>query len=205
MRIAKVNAGHWKDGGSGPGFNKRYEFAGDLVDAGKVAISFLDADGHPFHKTLKTKQIKNLSKNDIKEGYLKEGSSENKADNRASQLVRFRDWPIGTPLFLYLGRNMVYRVGYIKGEYEFDWNGDFHGPESNYNHPHVREVEWADAPELFSRKKLPEDFQGWIKHQQTAIDYDVEPGSDAADFLALAFGIGRSLSGMGEAELRVLR
>lgn len=205
MRIGKINAGHWKDSGSGPGFNKRYEFAEDLVAAGKVAISFLDTNGHPFHEDLTADQIRNWSHDELKEKYLAEGYSENKAGNRASQIVRFRDWPIGTPVFLYLGRNMVYRVGYLKGEYEYDWNGDFHGPESDYNHPHVREVEWADVPELFSRNMLPEDFQGWIKHQQTVLDYDVEPGSDAADFLALAFGIGRSLSGMGEAELRVLR
>lgn len=205
MRLAKVNAGHWEDGGNGPGFSKRYEFAEDCVNLGKVGISFLHLDGHPFHEDLTTEEIMKWSKSEIKEKYLDKGFSENEAGNTASQLVRFRDWPIGTPIFLYIGRNTVYRVGYLTGEYKFEWNGELHKLNGDYDHPHTRVVKWADVPELFNRKMLPEDFQGWLKNPQTALDYDVEPGSDAAEFLALAFGIGHSLSGLSESELRLLR
>lgn len=205
MRLGKVNAGHWKDSRPGPGFSKRYDFAEDCVDAGKIAISFLHSDGHPFGAEQTTEEILNWTRSEIKEKYLDKDHTENEAGNTASQLVRFRDWPVGTPIFFYLGRNMVYRVGYLKGEYRFDWNGDFHGPESEYNHPHTRAVEWADVPDVFSRKVLPDDFHGWLTNPQTVLDYDVEPGSDSADFLALAFGIGQSLSGVSESERRVLR
>jgi hypothetical protein len=204
MRLAKVNAGHWKDGDSGPGFSRRYQFAEDCLEAGKVAISFLHTGGHPFTPHLSTDVIMHWSKEEIKEMYLEKGHSSSEAGNTASQLVRFRDWPTGTPVFLYLGRNKVYRVGYLKGEYEYEWDGHF-GPESEYNHPHVREVEWANVPELFSRKELPDGLQGWISNPQAAIDYDVEPGSNVADFLALSFGIGSALSNVSEAERKVLR
>lgn len=204
MRLAKVNAGHWKDGGSGPGFSKRYEFAEDCVEAGKMVISFLHTGGHPFTPDRTTDEIMQWSEEEIKEMYLEEGHSPNEAGNTSSQLVRFRDWAIGTPVFLYLGRNKVYRVGYLKGEYEYEWDGNF-GPTGKYNHPHVREVEWADVPELFSRKELPDGLQGWISNPQTAIDYDVEPSSEVAGFLALSFGIGKALSGVSEAERKVLR
>ena len=36
-----INAGHWEDGGSGPGFNRRYEFAEDCVNHRKAGISYL--------------------------------------------------------------------------------------------------------------------------------------------------------------------
>lgn len=204
MRLGKVNAGHWQDSGSGPNFSTRYEFAEDCVEVGKVGISFLHTDGHPFHEDLTTEEILEWSEDEIKQMYLEEGHSENEAGNTASQFVRFRDWPVGTPVFFYVGRNTVYRVGYLKGEYQFEWDGDLHDPDGVYNHPHTRKVEWADVPELFDRKVLPDDFQGWLKNPQTVLDYDVDPGSDAADFLALAFGIGQSLSGLGQAELRIL-
>lgn len=205
MRLAKVTAGHWKDEGAGAGFNKRYEFAEDLVNSGKVAISFLHRDGHPFHGDLTTDEIMGWSRSEIKEMYMDLGYSENEAGNTASQLVRFRDWPIGTPIFLYLGRNMVYQLGYLRGSYEYLWDSDFHGNNSEYNHPHTREVAWGDAPKIFSRKKLPEEFQGWLSNPQTVVDFDVEPGSDAADFLALAAGIWYSLSGLSEPQLKILQ
>lgn len=204
MRLAKVNAGHWMDDGSGPGFSRRYEFAEDCVETGKVAISFLHTSGHPFTPDRSTDEIMQWTEQEIKEMYLEQGHSPNEAGNTASQLIRFRNWPIGTPIFLYLGRNKVYRVGYLKGGYQYDWNGKL-GPAGKYNHPHVRDVEWADVPELFSRKELPEGLQGWISNPQTAIHYDVEPSTDVSDFLALSFGIGKALSGISEAERKVLR
>lgn len=205
MRLGKVNAGHWTNEGSGPDFSKRYEFAETCVDVGKVGVSFLHQDGHPFNEDLTTEDIMEWSKSEIKQKYIDIGHSTSEADNTASQFVRFRDWPIGTPIFLYVGRNTVYRVGYLKGDYQFEWGGHLHDIDGNYNHPHTRSVEWADVPELFNRKSLPDVFQGWLKNQQTVLDFEVEPGSDAADFLALAFGIGNALSGLSESELRILR
>ena len=60
-------------------------------------------------------------------------------------------------------------------------------------------------PELFSRKELSDGLQGWISNPQSAIDYDIEPSSEVAGFLALSFGIGQALSGVSEAERKVLR
>ena len=76
MRLAKVNAGHWKDSGSGPGFNKRYEFAEDCVEAGKVAISYLHTEGHPFTPDHTTDEILQWSEEEIKEMYLKKKSED---------------------------------------------------------------------------------------------------------------------------------
>lgn len=202
MKLAKVTAGHWKDSTSGPDFSRRYQFVDDCREKKKIAIGFMFGQGTPFDEQTETDDIRELDTSELKAMYEDEGIKEGKAKNAAEQIVRFRDWPVGTPLFLYLGRNTVDSVGYLKGEYEYDWSGHFN---TEYGYPHVREVEWMDAPRSFPREDLPSDFQGWLKNPQTALDYTVTPRSDEADFLALCRGIGKALDGVSEGELSILR
>ncbi|WP_435098498.1 hypothetical protein [Halorubrum sp. N11] len=202
MKLAKVTAGHWKDSGDDAGFSRRYQFADDCREKSKIAIGFMFDEGTPLDANTTTADIRELGTTDLKAMYEKEGVKEGKAKNAAEQIIRFRDWPAGTPLFLYLGRNTVDSIGYLKGSYEYEWDGHFH---DEYGYPHVREIEWIDVPRKFSRSELPDDFQGWLTNPQTALDYTVSPRSEEADFLALSRGIGKALDGLGEGELSILR
>lgn len=202
MKLAKITAGHWKDSTEGYDFSRRYQFSDDCREMNGVAIGFMFPEGTPFDAETKTADIEGLNTREIKAMYEEEGIKEGRAKNAAEQIVRFRDWPVGTPLFLYLGRNTVDSIGYLKGEYEYEWGGHFH---EEYGYPHVRDVEWMDIPRKFPRDELPEDFQGWLKNPQTALDYTVSPHSEAADFLALSRGIGEALNGLSEGEISILR
>lgn len=202
MKLAKVTAGHWKDSMDNADFSRRYQFADDCRASNKVAIGFMFGEGTPFDGQTETTNIQELDTAELKAMYEEKGIKEGRAKNAAEQIIRFRDWPVGTPLFLYLGRNTVDSIGYLKGQYQYEWGGHFH---DEYGYPHVREVEWMDVPRKFSRDELPDDFQGWLTNPQTALDYTVSPRSEEADFLALSRGVGQSLDGLSEGELSILR
>jgi len=202
MKLAKVTAGHWKDSTEGADFSRRYQFADDCREKNKIAIGFMFREGTPFDGETDTADIRGLESTELKAMYEEKGIKEGRAKNAAEQIIRFRDWPVGTPLFLYLGRNTVDSIGYLKDSYEYDWDGHFN---DEYGYPHTREVEWMDVPRKFPRSELPDDFQGWLKNPQTALDYTVSPHSEEADFLALSRGLGKALDGLGEGELSILR
>lgn len=202
MKLAKTTAGHWTDDMPDANFSRRYEFADDCREKEKVAIGFMFDSGTPFSDETTTQDVRSLSTTELKTMYEEEGIKEGRAKNAAEQIIRFRDWPVGTPLFLYLGRNTVDSIGYLDGPYEFGSDGYFH---EEYEYPHVREVKWMDVPRKFPRGELPDGFQGWLTNPQTALDYEVSPHSEEADFLSLSRGIGKSLDGLSDGELSILR
>ncbi|WP_276274285.1 hypothetical protein [Haloarcula litorea] len=160
MQLAKVNSGHWKDSHE-EGFKRRYEFANYLTDNDMAAISFIDDD--PFNAGIlepETEVIENITKDELSEAYVEAGKNEGTAQNYAEQILRFRDVPVGTPIWLYVGRNMVYSLGKVTGEYEMNWDSDC---MDEFGYPHHREVKWAETPRRFNRKHfLPEDLQNWL-------------------------------------------
>jgi hypothetical protein len=200
MQLAKVNSGHWKDSHE-EGFKRRYEFANYLTDNDMAAISFIDDD--PFNAGIlnpETEVIENITKDELTEAYVEAGKNEGTAQNYAEQILRFRDIPVGTPIWLYVGRNMVYSLGKVTGEYEMNWDSDC---MDEFGYPHHREVKWAETPRRFNRKhSLPEDLQNWLAMRQSVRTYEVEPGTDVQEFLQLAYGIGESMSGLSEIELQ---
>jgi hypothetical protein len=200
MQLAKVNSGHWKDSHE-EGFKRRYEFANYLTDNDMAAISFIDDD--PFNAGIldpETEVIENITKDELTEAYVEAGKNEGTAQNYAEQILRFRDLPVGTPIWLYVGRNMVYSLGKVTGEYEINWESDC---MDEFGYPHHREVKWAETPRRFNRKHfLPEDLQNWLAMRQSVRTYEVEPGTDVQEFLQLAYGVGESMSGLSEIELQ---
>lgn len=200
MQLAKVNSGHWKDSHE-EGFKRRYEFANYLTDNDMAAISFIDDD--PFNAGIldpETEVIENITKDELTEAYVEAGKNEGTAQNYAEQILRFRDVPVGTPIWLYVGRNMVYSLGKVTGEYEMNWDSDC---MDEFGYPHHREVKWAETPRRFNRKNfLPEDLQNWLAMRQSVRTYEVEPGTDVQKFLQLAYGVGESMSGLSEIELQ---
>ncbi|SMO86151.1 hypothetical protein [Halorubrum cibi] len=200
MQLAKVNSGHWKDSHE-EGFKRRYEFANYLTDNDMAAISFIDDD--PFNAGIldpEAEVIENITKDELTEAYVEAGKNEGTAQNYAEQILRFRDVPVGTPIWLYVGRNMVYSLGKVTGEYEMNWDSDC---MDEFGYPHHREVKWAETPRRFNRKHfLPEDLQNWLAMRQSVRTYEVEPGTDVQKFLQLAYGVGESMSGLSEIELQ---
>lgn len=200
MQLVKVNSGHWKDSHE-EGFKRRYEFANYLTDNDMAAISFIDDD--PFNAGIldpETEVIENITKDELTEAYVEAGKNEGTAHNYAEQILRFRDVPVETPIWLYVGRNMVYSLGKVTGEYEMNWDSDC---MDEFGYPHHREVKWAETPRRFNRKHfLPEDLQNWLAMRQSVRTYEVEPGTDVQEFLQLAYGVGESMSGLSEIELQ---
>jgi len=195
-----VNSGHWKDSHE-EGFKRRYEFANYLTDNDMAAISFIDDD--PFNAGIldpESEAIENITKDELTEAYVEAGKNEGTAQNYAEQILRFRDLPVGTPIWLYVGRNMVYSLGKVTGEYEMNWDSDC---MDEFGYPHHREVKWAETPRRFNRKHfLPEDLQNWLAMRQSVRTYEVEPETDVQEFLQLAYGVGESMSGLSEIELQ---
>lgn len=202
MELAKTSAGHWSDGGEGPGYDRRYEFIDDCVQSEKVAVSFRFKEGHPFDE-LSESDMKTITASELKEEFEKYGVDAGKAKNAADQITRFRDWSTPKPLFLYRGQNTIARMGYLIGPYEFNSEGFQNGKYDGYQH--VRDVNWAEVPEEIPRDMLPEDLSTWIRNPQGVLDYEVEPRSEVADFLSLAWGLGFSMNELTRSQRRVLR
>jgi len=202
MKIGKVNASHFSDDDEGAGYDKRLEFVDDCVSEGKVAISFAFPSGNPFDD-LDEKAMKNISASELKELYEERGIKEGRAKNAADQIMRFRDWNTPLPLLLYRGRNTISRMGYLSGPYQFRPEGFQGGKYDGYQH--IRDVKWAEVPQEINRSMLPEAMEKWVKNPQTVLDFEVEPRSEAADFLSLAWGLGFAMSELQPHQRRVLR
>jgi len=203
MKLAKVNGGHWSDDGTGHGYDRRFEFIDDCVGEGKIAVSFVFPAGNPFDHVDEA-EMKKISASELKQLYQNEGIDEGKAKNAADQITRFRDWPHPMPLLLYRGRNTIARFGYLDGSYEFNPAGFMNGKYSG-GYQHMRDVKWAEVPEEINRSALPDGLSKWAKNPQSVLDYTVEPRSEEADFLSLAWGFGFAMSELSDSQRRVLR
>jgi predicted Mrr-cat superfamily restriction endonuclease len=205
MQLAKITAGHW----DGDEFSNRYQFGSECIANDEIRVGFVYDEGNPFTtgRIESTADIEQLTQDGLEEAYRQSGLDRNGNAHdpayAARQLVKFRDIPDGTPVFLYVGRNMVFAVGRIVGEYEYD--PSVLSDDAAFDYPHVRPVEWAEAPRRFNRKHfLPETLQNFVKDQRTVRTLAVEPDSQVQTFLQLCVGMGEAMTDIPEAEKTAL-
>jgi len=213
INLSKVNAGHEE--------NKRFDFVKDCIERGEIAISFKHPEGNPIENgTIEsTKNIEDITVDELTkmyrealldnhpqyssyEEYKEEEEDPVDANWAANQIVKFRDLPSRSVVFLYLGNNTVGRIGVIYDDYQLDLGGYF---DNRYKYPHVRKVKWIETPSNINRKEFfPKKMQDFLGLPGTLRTLEVERNSESHRFLQLCFGIGSALSDTDDAKLEAL-